>query len=190
MPRFDQLFKTRGLSSKSVRKGDDFGRFKFSVPDHIFKVKSTRFVKKVLLCGLFDITTIFVKLKIFGIFAIFCAFPPGLLENAITQDAPDIIWDTNGCDNYTKLVGQMPRLRRQENWYRFGHFFFSRGGNSEFIWRGGGGGLLQIYLTGGGGGGGGALVFDRIPLAKEILVENIHLAKENFLVMSPSWCDF
>ena len=110
MPRFDQLFKTRGLSSKSVRKGDDFGRFKFSVPDHIFKVKSTRFVKKVLLCGLFDITTIFVKLKIFGIFAIFCAFPPGLLENAITQDAPDIIWDTNGCDNYTKLVGQMPRL--------------------------------------------------------------------------------
>ena len=30
-----------------------------------------------------------------------------------------------------------------------------------------------------------APVFDRIPLAKEILVKNIPLAKENFLIMSP-----
>ena len=30
-----------------------------------------------------------------------------------------------------------------------------------------------------------APVFDRIPLAKEILVENIPLAKEHFLIMSP-----
>ena len=33
----------------------------------------------------------------------------------------------------------------------------------------------------------GAPVFNRIPLAKEILVENILLAKENFLVMSSFW---
>ena len=35
-----------------------------------------------------------------------------------------------------------------------------------------------------------APVFDRIPLAKEILVENIPLAKEDFLIMSPFLHDF
>ena len=35
-----------------------------------------------------------------------------------------------------------------------------------------------------------APVFDRISLAKEILVENILLAKENFLIMSPFVWDF
>ena len=39
-------------------------------------------------------------------------------------------------------------------------------------------------------GGCAAPVFDRIPLAKEILVENIPLAKENFLIMSPLLRDF
>ena len=35
-----------------------------------------------------------------------------------------------------------------------------------------------------------AAVFDRIPLTKEILVENILLAKEKFLIMSPFLHDF
>ena len=35
-----------------------------------------------------------------------------------------------------------------------------------------------------------APVFDRIPLAKETLVENIPLAKENFLIMSTFLHDF
>ena len=35
-----------------------------------------------------------------------------------------------------------------------------------------------------------APIFDRIPLAKEILVENIPFAKENFLIMSPFMHDF
>ena len=35
-----------------------------------------------------------------------------------------------------------------------------------------------------------APVFDRMPLAKENLVENKALAKENFLIMSPFWHDF
>ena len=39
-------------------------------------------------------------------------------------------------------------------------------------------------------GGCAARVFDRIPLAKEILVENIPLTKENFLIMSPFLHDF
>ena len=39
-------------------------------------------------------------------------------------------------------------------------------------------------------GGCAAPVFDRIPLAKEILVENIPLTKENFLIMSPFLHDF
>ena len=48
-------------------------------------------------------------------------------------------------------------------------FFFFLGGNTpKKFWR-----------------GCAARIFDRIPLAKEILVENIPLAKEHFLVMSP-----
>ena len=35
-----------------------------------------------------------------------------------------------------------------------------------------------------------ALIFDRIPLAKEILLENIPLAKEHYLIMSPFFHDF
>ena len=35
-----------------------------------------------------------------------------------------------------------------------------------------------------------APVFDRIPLAKEKFVENIPLAKNHFLMMSPFLCDF
>ena len=34
----------------------------------------------------------------------------------------------------------------------------------------------------------GALVFERIPFAKEILVKDIPLAKENFQIMSPFLC--
>ena len=69
---------------------------------------------------------------------------------------------------------------------------------------GGGWGWLGGWGGGGGGGGGGskdfiqenfwrgvaAQVFDRIPLAKEILVEDISLAKDNFLIMRPCLHDF
>ena len=59
-----------------------------------------------------------------------------------------------------------------------------------------------LILGGGGGGGGGcwvggwnwrgcaAPVFDRIPLAKAILVGNIPLGKEDSLIMSPFLHDF
>ena len=47
------------------------------------------------------------------------------------------------------------------------------------------GGTPKIFLQ-----GCAAPVFNRIPLAKEILVENIPLAKEHFLVMTPFLHDF
>ena len=55
----------------------------------------------------------------------------------------------------------------------------------HFIRGGGGGGTPKIFWQ-----GCAAPVFDRIPLAKEILVENIPLAKEHFLIMSPFLHDF
>ena len=57
-------------------------------------------------------------------------------------------------------------------------------------------GHLMILRPGGGGTlkknwrGCAAPVFDQIPLAKEILVENIPLAKERSLIMSPFLHDF
>ena len=50
---------------------------------------------------------------------------------------------------------------------------------------GGGGVLRKKKLT-----GCAAPVFDQIPLAKELLVENIPLAKVSFLIMSPFLQDF
>ena len=50
---------------------------------------------------------------------------------------------------------------------------------------GGGGGTPKIFWQ-----GCAAPVFDRIPLAKEILVKNIPLAKEDFLIMSPFLHDY
>ena len=52
-------------------------------------------------------------------------------------------------------------------------------------WGGGGGVLRKKKLT-----GCAAPVFDQIPLAKELLVENIPLAKVSFLIMSPFLQDF
>ena len=59
-------------------------------------------------------------------------------------------------------------------------------GNCHMISPWGGGAVLRKKIW----PGCAAPVFDRIPLAKEILVENIPLAKENFLIMSPFLHDF
>ena len=85
-----------------------------------------------------------------------------------------------------QLLNPMASIENEIIGIIFIFLFFSITISSIFNWKRGGGGVLWNFFD-----GGVRLRFsNRIPLAKDILVENIPLAKDNFLIMSPFLNDF